>query len=382
MKAWLHLCDVIIVGAVMYPALAQRISPDEALDLLIAHVDNNMDRIRSGRVQFTHTRQPTDEGKRVLPKFFHQVPEASFVLIDLAVETISGELIFRGYQWCIHGRRWRDISLAEKAGLRLPQGQSTIREGQFEVGYDGQRSTVYDVVTTDRDRAYIYRGIGTDFGDVRSPAFYDYDGEAPQQWSEILQRARQSGRLKVVRVDGEAGKRVFVVRFVPYSTAAATKSGETGLHWILHFAEEWGYMLRLQEFYTTETYAGKTATWKTREFRVVSAQELLPGVWFPTETVEVSWSGEPGAPFTSPLVTAAERRTTITIKEWNRPTSDSALRPRLPAGLIVYDHTTGRYHRETHPLFGLPHTIGADIILVLLGAFLWWRFRKAGSMAK
>lgn len=381
MRAWLHLCCVIIVGAVMCPALAQRISPDEALDLLIAHLDNNMDRIRSGRVQFTHTRQPTDEGKRVLPKLARQVPEAaSFVLGDLTAETISGELIFRGYHWCIHGRRWRDTSLVEKAGVRLAQGQSTIQEGRFEVGYDGQRSTVYDVVTSDRNHAHIYREIGTDFGDVRSPALYD-EGGSPPQWSEKLRRARQSGRLKLVRVDGEPGKRVFVARFVPHSPEKP-KSSETGLYWILHFAEEWGYMLRLQEVYTTGMYAGKTATWKTIEFRVVSAQELLPGVWFPTETVEVFWSGELGAPFTSPLVPAAERRTTITVKEWNRPISDSALRPRLPAGLIVYDHTTGRYHRVTHPLFGLPHPIGAGIILVLLGAFLWWRFRKAGSMAK
>ncbi|MGQ9488858.1 MAG: hypothetical protein ACUVTY_08910 [Armatimonadota bacterium] len=378
MRIWFRLFCAVFVGAAICSARAQHISPDEALELLITHVDNNMDKIRSGQIRFTHTRQPTEEGKRVLPKLAHQIPDAAgFVSSFLYVETISGEMTFRGYKWSIQGHRLRDTSLAQKVLGGSAGGQSTREEGQFVVGYDGRRTTIYNAAAGNRSGAEIYDGMTTEFTDVRAPALYIHE-ETPQRWSEVLHHARQSGRLKVVRVEGEPGKRVFVLKLI-LPPPPAPVSDNPNVHWILHFAEEWGYMLRLWEAYQTTTYAGKTVTWKTSDFRVVRAQELSPGVWFPTETVEVSWSGEQGAPLTSPLVPASERRTTITLKEWNRPVSDRALRPRLPAGIVVYDRATGRYYREHYPLFGLPQTIGAVVILVLLGAFLWWRLRRATS---
>lgn len=338
-----------------------------------------MQRVRSGRVIFVHTRQPTNEGKRVLPKLASQLasqwPQAAdFVLSDLYIETISGEMTFRDFQFCIQARRQRDTSLAERARSGSAGGAPEVRVGMFVVGYDGRRYTLYNQVAGWRDMAEVNNEPVSDFADEREPALYVVD-YGPKRWSDALREEKAAGHLKIVRVEGQSPHRVIVLR-----VAMVTPTGLNIGYQILHFAEEWGFMLRRQETYKTSTYAGKTVTWKGHEFRVERATELSPGAWFPLEMVTVFWSGELGAPVTKPLVPVAVRRTTFTVKEWNRPISDSALKPHLPPGTVVYSRSTGRYCREGYPLFGLPRTIGAFVLLVLLSAFLWWRFRRARTV--
>lgn len=349
---------------------------------LISCVDSNFNGVRSGEATFTLRRKPTEEGQRVLPKAALQLREKGFpgadslLLEDLVMEEMKGRFVFSGSRFRIEGRQQRDEKLKELAASA--NKKMSPQQTPLLVSFDGRRFAYLSGAR----RGVVTNEAETPLSDLRVPhvlSVPENPGLVSQRWSETLRRAYQDGRLRLVRVEGKAPKRTYVVKILKSSPQF---DALPPLYELVYFKEEWGCMPAKIEIYDTVPYEGRMVTWKKFESRVDSVARIGTAGWFPSSITEVTWGGEIGAPITSPLVPVAETRTDI---EWFKPNarySDNLFAPRFPPDTLVHDKLSNTHYLVHRPLLNAPAGIGALLLVALLVAFVAWRIhllrRKAG----
>lgn len=344
---------------------------------LISCVDSNFDKVHSGEVAFTIRREPTDEGQRTLPKAAQQLREKglqgadSLLLKDLVIEETKGRFVFSGHRFRIEARQQRDERLVESVASASKETSS--QETSVLVSFDGTRFAYLSGAR----RGVVTNEVETSLSDLRVPHVLSVPENparpAWERWSETLRRAYQDGRLRLVRVEGQAPKRTYVVKILRHSPQSGALPP---LYELVHFKEEWGCMPAKIETYDTVPYQGRMVTWKKSESRVDSVVRIGTAGWFPSSITEVTWGGEIGAPVTSPLVPVAQTRVTIELSKPNARYPDKLFAPNFPPGTFVFDRLSNTYYVVKTPLLNAPTSIGALLIVVLLVVFVAWRLHS------
>ncbi|NSW80741.1 MAG: hypothetical protein HPY54_17135 [Chthonomonadetes bacterium] len=332
---------------------------------LMSCADTNFQKVHSGELSFSIKKHPTQQGRLVLPRVIQQLASqglpSDLVNSYLAEDVTEGRFVFSGYKFRIDGSRKR----VPQAGESAP---SAGREGeQIALRYNGK----HFAYLSEKGRAVIQNKPGLDIGDLRVPAilFFARFPRYTELPSEYLRRAQQEKRLQVIRVTGELGRRMFVVKITLPSPVASLPP----MHEVLHFREDWGCMLVKRELYDTVPYAGRTVTWKRVETVVDGAQQVSGGGWFPTQVREVVWGGEIGAPLKYPLVPVAETVLEFRSSQFNRKLRNALFEADFPPGTVVENKVSHTFYVVRTPL-GQVKTVGAVALVLLLVSFIAWRW--------
>jgi hypothetical protein len=364
---------VVLVIALCSGVAAQ--SKDESiLSHLISCVDSNLNKVRSGEVTFTIRREPTSEGRMVLPKTAKQFLKEGFqgadsiLLEDLVVEEIVGRLVFSEKRFRIEARMRRDEKFLMRAGA-THQKQS-LMEAPLWISFDGKR---FAYLSSAR-HGFVTDKMEMPVPDLRVPhvlsIFEDPSQPGWVSWSQTLRRAYDEGRLQLVRVESQAPQRTFVVKLLE---TAPRSDRLPSSYRLIYFKEEWGCMPAKIETYDVVPYQGRVVEWKKSESSVERVVPTDTGGWFPSFISEVTWGGELGAPVTSPLVPVKRSWSTIELSSPNARYSDRVFAPSFPPGTFVTDKLSNTYYVVKHPLLHVPTGIGALFMVVLLVGFVVWR---------
>ncbi|GIV17334.1 MAG: hypothetical protein KatS3mg022_2769 [Armatimonadota bacterium] len=368
---------MVVLVIVLCSGVATQPKDESILSHIMSCVDSNLNKVRSGEVTFTIRREPTSEGRMVLPKAAKQFLKEGFqgadsiLLEDLVVEEIVGRMVFSGTRFRIEARVQRDEKFLMHANTNH-QKRSVI-ETPLWISFDGKR---FAYLSSTR-QGFITDKMEMPVPDLRVPHVLSIC-EHPSQpgwvsWSQTLRRAYDEGRLQLVRLESQAPRRIFVVKLLE---TAPRSDRLPSPYRLIYFKEEWGCMPAKIETYDVVPYQGRVVEWKKSESSVERVVPTGTGGWFPSFISEVTWGGELGAPVTSPLVPVKRSWSTIELSKPNARYSNKVFAPSFPPGTFVTDKLSNTYYVVRHPLVNVPTGIGALFMVVSLVGFIVWRIRS------
>ncbi len=270
------------------------------------------------------------------------------------------------------GMQLQDVSPQLAPFLSGVLGQQ--REAEIRLLYDGSRfRSEYTEITRDRSGNIVasrheYGGFDGRMGWLLSPESREgsllatpgllVDPRIPFMvpywngiWSAKLAEAREAGRIRSIDFPASANYGEGEIMVVLARDDERTEK--------LYFAPKWSYMLRKQETF----FRGRLSSID----EVTSAVEVSPGVWFPMRSVHILCD-DSGREIVREVreVISVEKRSHIPISQFA---------PNFPTGTRVSDMVNNRVYVVTSPLWTFRRTLIALVVIALLTAFWWWRYR-------
>lgn len=301
-------------------------------------LDRNMQQLRSGDIRYTVRYLPSERAQKLLRDTLHD-PSASPVTLSLlralTVEKISNVRLR------FEGNKIR-YEFNEESDGSIPQKQSNIW------GFDGKIAWMYN--KQERSGSLLQDKRAILYDDIRCPHLMH---DPFTSWSYELGRRSQN----------------------PAAARATAKRVPDGLLIDIPDAANEAYIKRIladpARGYLVKRMMSLVRDRVTEKEEAAEVVEVQPSVWFPTKQITVVYD-HTGAELLRKITEVTDLHVNVNIPQ-------DVFEPDFPPGTRVSDMVRNRVYVVTTPLWTFRRTLVALLIIGILVAFWWWRYRLAGK---